>query len=105
MAAKNRKIELPSETADLLEARAALRGLTISELIADLAEEAPLPSHLEELRETGQGPWAPDVLVEDAARLAKFKERRVGVPWAEVAAWMKSWGTANELPPPKPRKL
>ncbi len=27
----------------------------------------------------------------------------MGVPHDEVVAWVKSWGTANELPRPKPR--
>jgi hypothetical protein len=29
----------------------------------------------------------------------------MGVPWSEVRAWMETWGTADELPAPKPRKL
>jgi predicted transcriptional regulator len=27
------------------------------------------------------------------------------VPWEEVKSWMLSWGTPDELPTPKPRKL
>jgi hypothetical protein len=38
---------------------------------------------------------------EDAQRLAEFERTRMGVPWDEIKAWMKSWGKPNELPPPK----
>ena len=41
----------------------------------------------------------------DARRLAEFERTRVGAPWDEVKTWMQSWGTPNELPPPKSRKL
>ena len=27
-----------------------------------------------------------------------------GVPHEEVAAWMESWGTDHELPPPRPKR-
>jgi len=42
---------------------------------------------------------------EDEAALADFEQTGRGVPWEEVRDWMKSWGTANELPRPQPRKL
>jgi hypothetical protein len=45
------------------------------------------------------------MLAEDARRLADFQRNREGVPWHEIKARVKSWGTAEELPPPKPRKL
>jgi hypothetical protein len=54
---------------------------------------------------SGEGPWSPEALEEDARRLAEFERNRIGVPWGEVKVWMKSWGTPNEPPPPKPRKL
>jgi predicted transcriptional regulator len=103
---KSQTIEVDSETAAVLEARAKARGMSISELIADLigAEEA-LPPDLEAMRTAGRGPWAPEILAEDARRLAEFQRTREGVPWDEVKAWMQSWGTAHELPPPKPRRL
>jgi hypothetical protein len=101
-----RSIEVDERTADLLEARAAARGITVSELLADLAaNEESLSADLATLRAKGQGPWSPDVLAEDARRLAEFERTRMGVPWDEVKAWMESWGTPGEQPPPKPRKL
>jgi hypothetical protein len=106
MGPKLRKIEIDPRTADVLEARAAARGLTVSQLIADLIEaEETLPPDLAEMRAARRGPWAPGVLAEDARRLAEFQRMREGVPWDEVKAWMQSWGTPKELPAPKPRKL
>lgn len=103
---KVRKIEIDEHAADVLEARAAARGLSVSELIADLAfAEDVLPPELEGMREEGRGPWAPEILAEDERRLSEFLRTREGVPWSEVKAWMESWGTANELPAPKARKL
>ena len=106
MSAKLRKIEVDTETAELLEARANARGLSVSELLADLlGEERLLPSSLRTMRAERTGPWAPDVLAEDRRRLTEFLQRREGVPWDEIKAWMNSWGTPNELPPPDARKL
>ena len=105
MAARSRKIEVAPETAALLEARAAARGMSVADLVADLAGTESLPAPLASQRAAGQGPWADDVLAEDARRLQAFRETGVAVPLAEVSAWMTSWGKADELPAPRPRKL
>jgi hypothetical protein len=100
------RIEVDPATAAILEARAAARGLSVSELVADLASaEQVLSPGLQALRDAGQGPWAPEVLAEDARRLEEFRRTREALPWDEVKAWMKSWGSADELPVPEPRKL
>jgi len=100
------KIEVDARTADLLEARASARGMSVGDLVADLAsDENLLPPALEAMRAAGDGPWSPEALAEDRQRLAEFRRTREGVPWDEVKAWMLSWGTPNELPAPKPRKL
>ena len=100
------KIEVDARTADLLQARAAARGISVADLLADLAAaDHPLPPWLEAMREKGEGPWSPAVLAEDARRLAEFNRTRMGAPWDEVKAWMQSWGKPDELPAPKPRKL
>jgi|SRR5579862_472173 len=102
---KLRKIEVDSETAELLEARAAARGISVAELLADMAvNEEVLPADLATMRRKGQGPWSPELLEEDARRLAEYKQTRLGVPWSEVSDWIRSWGSPNELPPPTPRK-
>jgi hypothetical protein len=103
---KLRNLQIDEKTADLLEARAAARGLSVSELLADLvAADEPLSPRLESMRVAGTGPWAPDALADDARRLAEFKRAREGVPWDEIEAWMRSWGTSDERPAPQSRKL
>lgn len=100
------KIEIDAGTAELLEARAKARGLSVADLLADLAgAEALLPPALESQREAGEGPWAPEVLAEDARRLADFRSTREALPWDDVKAWVQSWGTPQEQPVPKARKV
>ena len=31
-------------------------------------------------------------------------EQEGGIPLEEIEAWIESWGTPGELPPPQPRK-
>jgi len=51
MNATVRQIEVDPETADLLEARAAARGMSVSALLADMAcNEAILPPDLTQMR-------------------------------------------------------
>jgi predicted transcriptional regulator len=45
----------------------------------------------------------PDV-AEDRRRYEEFKRTGLAVPFDEVKDWVASWGTANELPRPTPRK-
>jgi hypothetical protein len=46
----------------------------------------------------------PDV-GEDRRRLDAFKQIRAAVPLDDVKNWVASWGSANELPRPAPRKI
>lgn len=106
MNAKFRTIEVDETTAELLEARAAARNLSVAELLADLAaSEAGLPAGLAEQRATGTGAWSPDVLAEDERRLMAFREERTGLEWGDVRAWMETWGSPSVGPAPKVRKL
>ena len=106
MNARVRKIEVDVETADLLEARAAALGKSVSALLAEIAgREGMLPPDLANMRAKGTGPWSADALEQDARRLAEFERTRIGVPWDEVKTWMESWGTPNELPRPRARRL
>jgi hypothetical protein len=99
------RIEVDETTALVLEARAAARGMSVAQLIADLAgAQEALPADVQALREAGDGPWAPDVLAEDARRLSDFRRTREAARWEDVKAWMESWGTPGELPAPKPRE-
>jgi len=100
------KIEIDAQTADLLEARASARGMSVAALLADLAgDDNALPADLEAMRAANDGPWSPAILAEDARRLAAFHRTREALPWDEVKTWMQSWGTPGEMPAPKPRKL
>jgi predicted transcriptional regulator len=46
----------------------------------------------------------PDV-GEDRRRLDAFKQTRAAVPLDDVKNWVASWGSANELPRPAPRRI
>ncbi|HEY5065435.1 MAG TPA: hypothetical protein VIJ04_11525, partial [Xanthobacteraceae bacterium] len=60
------KIEIDLQTADLLKARASARGMSVGDLLADLAsDENLLPPDLEAMRAAGKGPWSPEVVAED----------------------------------------
>lgn len=100
-----RKIDVFDETADLLEARAAARGQSVPDLVADLVVEEEVLDRFEKLRTEGKGPWSPEILAEDARRWEEFQRTGEGVPFEEVEAWANGLGTAHELPFPKPRKL
>ena len=53
------RIELDEETAEVLKARAAARGMTVSALVAELiGAEGTMPPELRAKREAGEGPWA-----------------------------------------------
>lgn len=47
---------------------------------------------------------SPDI-EEDLRRLREFERTGEAVPAQDVKAWVESWGTANELPRPTPRKV
>lgn len=67
MNVKLREIEVDAETAEALEARTAAGGITVPELLADMVGIEPeIPPDLEALRSEGRGPWAPEILAEDA---------------------------------------
>jgi predicted transcriptional regulator len=103
---KVRSIEVDVKTAKRLDAMADDLGISVGELVAELAgESGALPKSLEKMRKAGRGPWSPSVLAEDARRAEAFGRTGEGVPWHEVRDWLRSWGTARELPMPKPRKL
>jgi predicted transcriptional regulator len=46
----------------------------------------------------------PDIS-EDRRRYDEFKRTGLAIPLVEVKAWVASWGTADELPRPQPRKV
>ena len=46
----------------------------------------------------------PDI-EEDRRRLGEFERTREAVPLSEVKAWVDSWGTSTERPPPRPKPI
>ena len=98
-------IELDAETAEVLEARAASGGLSVSAVIAELVGDDQYDPEIERMRREGPGPYSPEALAEDEVEYAEFLRTGEAVPMQDVLDWIGSWGTANELPRPMPRKL
>jgi len=87
MNVKIRSIEVDTATADLLEARATARGMSVSELVAELASRDNEPVAI------------------DAAEVAELDRRwtsvaagRPTVPHDEVVRWLETWGTSSFTP-------
>ena len=82
MSIKVRKIEVDAETASMLEARAAERGLSVSELLAEMTalQERPAALSSEEIAELDR-------------RWAAVKAGEPTVPHEEVVRWLQTWGT------------
>jgi predicted transcriptional regulator len=86
-------LDLDSEADARLRALAEQRGQEKSSVVADALA-------LLDSLETN------DLDVEeDLRRLRNFERTQEGVPLDEVKAWVRSWGTANELSPPTSRAM
>ncbi|MPZ20403.1 MAG: hypothetical protein GEV06_21180 [Luteitalea sp.] len=84
----NVSIEVDRHTADVLQTRAAELGVTISELIAELAalDGAPREADANEVAE----------LDRRSARAAEGSR----VPHGDVVQWLRTWGTPGFRPWP-----
>lgn len=82
-----RTIEVEEKTAAALEARAAERGQTVDEVVADLMS-------LDDLSASG----AEDELVELDRRWARIEAGEQTVSHDDAARWLKTWGTAEFKP-------
>ena len=89
----SRTLEIDADTDARLREMATERG---QEVAAVLAEAVALLDSVIDLE-------GPDV-AEDRRRYDEFKRTRLAVPLDEVKAWVASWGSADELPRPRPRK-
>jgi predicted transcriptional regulator len=89
-----RILDLDPETDARIEALAAEKGQDAATVVADAVELLDSIVDIE----------GPDV-EEDLRRLREFERTGEGIPFEEVKAWVESWGTADELPRPQPRKL
>jgi predicted transcriptional regulator len=90
----SRTIEIDADTDARLREMAVERG---QEVAAVLAEAVALLDSVVDLA-------GPDI-AEDRRRYDDFQRSRLGVPLVDVKSWVASWGTANELPRPQPRKI
>jgi len=81
MQAKTETIEVNSETAAVLKARAAERGMSVAELVAEL-----VPPSDEEL------------VAELDCRWAAIEAGEPTVPHEEVRAWLQTWGAPEFKP-------
>jgi predicted transcriptional regulator len=89
-----RTIDIDETTDSRLSEIAAERGQDVA---AVLAEAVALLDSVVDIA-------GPDV-AEDRRRLDDFNRTGLAVPLDDVKAWVASWGSANELPRPAPRKL
>lgn len=82
-----RTIEVDSTTANELEVRAAARGVTIREVVAQLValDTAPLTPNAEAIAELDRQ-WA------------AIEAGMPTVPHARVARWLETWGTPQFKP-------
>src|SRR3954447_11525937 len=93
MGARVRTIEVDEATADVLEARAAERGVSVAELLAGLAaSDAAAWSVAEEARRMARR-GAPEDLAELDRRWAAVQAGKPTVPHEEAVRWLKTWGT------------
>jgi hypothetical protein len=96
MNAKLRQIEVDEETAALLEARAGAWGMTVSELVADIARNLEaLQADLAEFRGKAEGPVAipADEIAELDRRWAAIEAGEPTVSNDDAMRWLQTWGT------------
>ena len=89
-----RTLDIDTDTDTRLREMADERG---QEVAAVLAEAVALLDSVVDIA-------GPDI-GEDRRRLDAYKKTRAAVPLDDVKAWVTSWGSANELPRPAPRKI
>jgi predicted transcriptional regulator len=79
---KLRTIEIDEVTADVLEARAAARGVSIGDVVAELVafDDGAMSADTEEIAELDR-------------RWAAVEAGDATVPHSEVARWLETWGT------------
>jgi len=82
-------IEVDERTADVLRARAAELGVTVSELLAELAS-----------LESQSTTVAPDEIAELDRRWQKIEAGATTVPQERVVRWLRTWGTSGYRPWP-----
>ena len=77
-----RKIEVDAATADALEERAAQRGVSVREMVAELVAFDSLPVSA-----------SPDEIAELDRQWAEIEAGSPTVPHEKVVRWLETWGT------------
>jgi predicted transcriptional regulator len=78
---KTQTIEVDQATAEVLRVRAAERGVTVAQFLADIAmESGPVTVDSEEIAELDR-------------RWAAIEAGEATVPHDEVVRWLETWGT------------
>jgi hypothetical protein len=82
MNVKIRNIPVDADTAERLEARATARGMSVSELLAELLvfDLEPMAADIEAISELDR-------------RWSTVKSGRATVPNDDVVRWLQTWGT------------
>ena len=83
----NVKIEVDERTADMLQARAVELGVTVSELVAELATIDSDPVVVES-----------DDLIELDRRWKNVENGAPTIPHDRVVRWLRTWGTPSFRP-------
>ncbi len=83
----NVKIEVDERTADVLQTRAAELGISVSELIAELATLDSDPVVVES-----------DEIAELDRRWKKIDAGAPAIPHERVVRWLRTWGTPGFRP-------
>jgi hypothetical protein len=91
MPARMKKIEVDETTADVLEDAALARGVSVSELVADLV-----------LSDLGDRASEKETIAELDRRWNASQAENATVTHDAVVEWLKSWGTP-EFRPRRPR--
>jgi predicted transcriptional regulator len=81
MSSKIHTIEIDEATADALKARAAERGVSVAQFLADVAVES------------GAAAVDPKEIAELDRRWAAIEGGEATVPHDEVVRWLETWGT------------
>ena len=81
MTSKTHTIEVDEATADALKARADERGVTVAQLLADIAAE------------NGSVTVDPEEIAELDRRWTAIQAGEATVPHEEVVRWLETWGT------------
>jgi predicted transcriptional regulator len=82
-------IEIDDLLAGRLSEAAAKQGTTVEAFAAEAVESA-----IDQLES-----WA-----EDEAAYAQYRQTGESIPLEAAEKWVRSWGAADELPPPEPCK-